>query len=292
MQRYEIAGLNIDIDIVDGEKSYIVNRMKIFEKEGTEYKADMNIKVFERDFIDFPKGKTQIEETINLNWVEKIDGSGFYGYKARMTTGEILDMFETDKTWQNSTIYRLNANYYSHYHYNPIEVIAFHLIGTILRTRILYHDGIVIHASSIVHAENGIIFSAPSGTGKSTHVSLWEKYYGAQVLNDDTPVVRLVDGKPYVYGSPWSGSSDKFLNKRAPLSAIFILEQAPVNEVKMLNKQEIVMRLMPRLFMPYFNSELMELAVTNFEKLIPSVPVYLLKCRPDKEAVELVAKCV
>lgn len=289
MLHYEIAGICFDIE---NAKPYISNRMEIFEKKRDKH-ADVSLNLLDCDVISLPESNTIIEESLNLNWVEKRSSNkGFYVYKTRTSTGEILDLLDTDSQWENASISLLDADYYVEYKHNPIEIVAFHLIGTMFRNRILFHKGIVIHASSIVYEGKGLVFTAPSGTGKSTHVSLWETHKGARVLNDDTPPIRLIDNKPFVYGSPWSGSSDKFLNEKAPLAAIFVLEQAPVNSIKSLSKQEIITRLMPRLFLPYFNNELMELAIYNFESIVNCTPVYLLKCRPDIEAMELVYECV
>lgn len=289
MLQYEIAGLKIDVENCYG--SFIENRMKIFEKK-YDQNADMSITMIESNFINFPSGEMRIEEPDNLNWVEKPGKAGFYGYKTRKKTDEILDMLETDKYWQKVKVLLLDADYYNSYKYNPIEVVAFHLIGTAFRNRILYNDGLVLHASSIIHEGRGLVFTAPSGTGKSTHAALWEMYRNARVLNDDTPAIRLAEGKPFVFGSPWSGSSDKFLNENAIVNAIFVLEQSPINSVRLLNRREVVAGLMPRIFMPYFSDELAEIAVSNFERIIRDIPVYLLKCRPDEEAVELAEKCV
>lgn len=291
MTQYEIAGIKIAIETGSDNGAYIKDRMQIFEKKWDQ-RPDMAISMVENNFIETPAGIIKIIEPDNLNWLEKKDNSGFYGFKTRKKTNEILDILETDKNWQNIKITLLNADYYKMYHYNPIEVVAFHLIGTAFRNRILFNDGLVIHASSIIHEGRGLLFTAPSGTGKSTHAGLWEVYRNASVLNDDTPAIRITEGKPYIYGSPWSGSSDKFLNAKAALNAIFILEQAPSNAVRRLTKKETVLRLMPRVFMPYFSDELTEMAVLNFERIIRDVPVYELKCKPDKEAVELAYKCV
>jgi hypothetical protein len=155
-------------------------------------------------------------------------------------------------------------------------------------------NGIQIHCSSIDYNGKGIIFSAPSGTGKSTHVRLWQELYGnaLTVINDDRPAIRYIDGVPMLCGTPWSGTSDNFTNRIVPLYAIVMLEQAPVNSMERLSGPGALQMLMPRCFLPYFDSELMAEALDTLERLIKDVPVYLLKCRPDYEAVELVRKCL
>jgi len=291
MYQYEIAGLKINIETHYKNDIYIKERMKVFEKKFSQT-PDITASITESDFIETPSANNKIIEPENLNWLEKKDNQGFYGFITRKTTSEIVDILETDKYWQNIKITLLNADYYKSFKYDLIEVAGFHLLGTAFRNRILFNDGLVFHASSIIDEGRGLIFTAPSGTGKSTHAGLWEMYRNASVLNDDTPAIRLIDGKPFVFGSPWSGSSDKFLNAKAIVNAIFILEQAPMNSIRLLSRKETVVKLMPRIFMPYFSDELTEIAICNFERIIRDIPVYMLKCRPDKEAMELAYKCV
>lgn len=288
MHSYRIADLCIN---VQGNNEYILKRMEDYEIQPA--KSDVNVKIEHCEYIDLPESSYIIDENHTLNWGSKANGEkGFYAFKKTPVTGEIADLLDTDEAWRNATISLLNSDIYKDREINPIHAVAYELIGTVFRNRILFHDGIIIHASSIIHDGKGVIFSAPSGTGKSTHVEMWERYKGAAVINDDTPPVRVIDGKPIVYGSPWSGSTDKNQNGKAPLEAIFILEQAPHNSVCRLDNQEAVIRLMPRLFLPYFCDKLMELALKNFENIISLVPVYLLKCRPDKEAMDLAYQCI
>jgi hypothetical protein len=134
----------------------------------------------------------------------------------------------------------------------------------------------------------GIIFSAPSGTGKSTHANLWVRHLGAMILNGDRAALRTVNNEVNVYGTPWSGSSHLFLNRKAPLKAIVLLEQASYNKIEELPRDRAVSLLTPRCFLPYFDSELMELSICNLEEIIKRIPIYLLKCRPDYEAAETV----
>ena len=162
----------------------------------------------------------------------------------------------------------------------------------LFRTSLLFHNGIVLHSAAIDYNGNGILFSAPSGTGKSTQANLWRETKGAVVLNGDRPALRLVDGTVYVYGTMWSGTSPDSKNAKAPLKAIIMLEQAENNSIIQLSPQEAVQYLMPRCYLPYGAEDLLEKAIDNLDAILKKVPVYLLKCRPDYEAVELTCKCL
>jgi hypothetical protein len=153
-------------------------------------------------------------------------------------------------------------------------------------------SGFVMHASAIKHNNNAIVFTAPSGTGKTTMAHLWKKFKNATILNDENIAIRSLDSNSIVFGLPWCDETQSYVNDNAPLKAIIVLEQALENQIRLLDHQEYISRVLPRVFLPYFDSKIMDLAVSHFEKVVKSVPIYLLQCRPDFEAVELVHRCV
>jgi len=175
----------------------------------------------------------------------------------------------------------------------PYMIPFEHCPGEMLfRAAILHHNGIMIHSSAIAYRGCGIVFSAPAGTGKSTQADLWREHLGATVLNGDRAAIRLINDIPYVYGPNWSGSSLDRLNKKAPLKAIVMLEQAKTNEIRELTHAEAVRYLLPRCYMQTGVASQIELALENLESILAAVPVYLLKCLPDREAVELTCKII
>ena len=161
-----------------------------------------------------------------------------------------------------------------------------------LETEILGFDGAFIHASLIKVGEKGIIFTAPSGVGKSTQATLWEKYRGARILNGDRAAVRFVDGKWMAYGSPWAGSSGIYVNDCVELSAIVFLGQSQENVVRRLNGVKAFSALMKGGIFPYWNKEKMNLACNISEKLLAQVPVFEFDCRPDESAVNELEKFI
>ncbi len=160
------------------------------------------------------------------------------------------------------------------------------------RNRILRHNGLVIHGAAIEYEGKGLIFSGPSGMGKTTQANLWRKYKGAVMINHDRPAIRVIQGGPRVYGTLWNGASRKCTNKTADLSAIVLLEQSKENDIMKLTGEETLKKLMPRSFLPYNNEQDMKLALKNLEDIIAVTPVFLLRCRPDREAVELLYQCM
>lgn len=275
MSMYNIA--NINIKIVSKEL-YEFKSLAPFELKDKK-RPDLIINMQSCDHIYRPEGKLLLDE--DIKWVSRYDNNNICIYITDINEDKITYMLEVDCHWTNATISLLKDVAYGEY------AIAGPFGQVLFRSHILFHHGIVIHASAIKHKGMGIMFSAPSGTGKSTQANLWRSYKEAIILNGDRPAVKFVDSKSFVYGIPWSGSSNEFINKRAPLSAIVMLEQSQENLISKLSYHEAVKKLMPRCFLPYYDSRLMNIAINNLERIINSTPVYLLKCRPDKEAVDL-----
>lgn len=162
-------------------------------------------------------------------------------------------------------------------------------LRTVFRNFALAHQIVEIHAAAIEYDGGAILFSGFSGVGKSTHVNLWQEKYHVPVLNGDSPLVRT--GKaPMVCGSPWCGTSRQTLNHELPLRAVVFIEQAAVNEISRLSGSEAFMRLVSVAGIPRWNTERMNLGLDCLTQMIESTPVYLLRCRPDWQAVEIVKK--
>ena len=107
-------------------------------------------------------------------------------------------------------------------------------------------DTLMVHASVIAHAEGGYMFLGKSGTGKSTHSRLWLSHIqDTELLNDDNPVIRMVDGQAYIYGTPWSGKTPCYKNRCLPLKAVVRLSQAPYNRIERLKPLQSYASLMP-----------------------------------------------
>ncbi|HHW31712.1 MAG TPA: hypothetical protein GXX20_08595 [Clostridiaceae bacterium] len=212
-----------------------------------------------------------------LEWLQ--DGSDYEVVIYSRTDNKPIAIMRADSNWRNISItgtYKALPGVF-----RTMSEIAF-------RTTILFYQGIVLHASAIDYNGKGLVFSAPSGTGKSTHANLWALHKGAEILNEDRPAIRITEGQVRVFGSPWSGASNHFLNKSAPLIAIFLLEQSLENEVVVISPREALQRLAARCYLPYFDRSLLEMALDNIGLTMEKVPVYMLKCRPDKQSVEKV----
>lgn len=158
--------------------------------------------------------------------------------------------------------------------------------------RLAQKNGVIIHSSTILWQGRGIMFSAPAGTGKSTHAHLWQQLYHTPILDGDSAACRVADGTPVVYGLPWCGTSGEFLNQSAPLGAIVFLQQAQENSIVRLDLRESIIRLAARCFLLPWNEKLMHQYLDTVQEIAAKTDCYLLNCRPDFAAVELVKKCL
>lgn len=154
------------------------------------------------------------------------------------------------------------------------------------------HDTLLMHASAIEYEGNGIVFTASSGVGKTTQAELWARYKGAKILNGDKVFLKREDDGIYAWGSPWKGSSPYAENASAPLRAIVALEQAEENSIRKLEGFEVLEYVVPHVFFPSWDERCEQAVLTFLDQVLGETEVYLLKCRPDEGAIELLASTI
>lgn len=147
---------------------------------------------------------------------------------------------------------------------------------------IIKHNGMLIHSSAVYYEGGAYLFSAGSGVGKSTHTKLWLQAFPdkAEIINDDKPVVRLIDDKPIVFGTPFDGGSGIAKNKIAPLKAVVFLERGVDNEIRKATTQEILNNLYFST-VRFINREDADLLLKNIEGIMKSADFYIMKCNMD-----------
>lgn len=173
----------------------------------------------------------------------------------------------------------------------PLSVESNYLI-TAFSSRITYYNGIHMHGAIVEHDGLAVVFTASSGGGKSTHSELWRTYFGDRIINGDKAFLRIIDDRVFACGSPWSGSSPYITNQKAPLTAIVVLEKAPLNEVQKLNISEAIEYFATHCYYPVWSAELTSLYMETLGEVLKQTPVYLLKCKPEREAAEIVRKTI
>lgn len=154
--------------------------------------------------------------------------------------------------------------------------------------RVLHHDGFSIHASTVVKDGKGFLFLGKSGTGKSTHSRLWKEVWkDVELLNDDNPIVRRIDGRWWVYGSPWSGKTPCYKQERAPLQGMVRLRQAPENRWLPVQGVKAWTTVYPSCAVIYQEGSLYERLRNTLNRLVTDVTVGRMECLPNTEAAEL-----
>ena len=147
-------------------------------------------------------------------------------------------------------------------------------------------DRFLLHACVLEYDGNAYAFLGRSGTGKSTHTGLWLEYLnGAEILNGDKPILGYEKGEIFAYGTPWMGKEGRGKKGRAPLKALVFLEQAKTNEIKKLSVSEASMRIFQQVLFPSDEKNAAK-SLELLDKLVTSVPAYLLKCDISENAVK------
>lgn len=148
-------------------------------------------------------------------------------------------------------------------------------------------NNIFMHGSSLVCKGKGIVFTAKSGTGKSTHSRLWQKYSDAVVINDDKNIISIENGELFLNPCPWSGKHMLDNNIKAPLKAIVFLYQSRNNIVKRLSPFQTMKLILPQLESPSaLNLDRWNLMLDELLK----VDAYYLGCNMEKEAFDVIYK--
>ena len=148
-----------------------------------------------------------------------------------------------------------------------------------------YHETALIHASCIMKGQWGYPFTAKSGTGKSTHSALWMQCIeGCELLNDDNPIVRIVDGQPFIYGSPWSGKTPCYRNRQARLGAMTRIERCLSNHCDPLSPAQAFASLLPACSSMQWDEEIHTNLCNLITRIIETTPCYTMHCLPNEEA--------
>lgn len=150
---------------------------------------------------------------------------------------------------------------------------------------LLPFDRIILHASAVMCEGHAILFTAPSGTGKSTQAALWETYVGAEIINGDKVIVSA-DDVPVAYGGPIAGTSRIFKDVQAPIRAIVYLHQGPENTLTFLDRRHAFMALYSQAVKSSDDAAFNGALIPLIAKIVEKVPVVDYYCLPNASAVE------
>ncbi len=212
-----------------------------------------------------------IYENTKIRLFPYITNSDSYDFEISLTENEKNNLDENGFSINTKTI-------------SEDSLILQKLCCTVLES----YDGFFFHSSSVMVDGNAYVFSAPSGTGKSTHTALWRKYFGdkAVMINDDKPIIRKHNGLFYIYGTPWMGKTNIGNNIKAPVKAIYFLEQSKENSAVKVSTGSVFKEILEATVVPQ-NRETMHILLSLLDEFFSGVSVYKLKCNMDIEAVKV-----
>lgn len=161
------------------------------------------------------------------------------------------------------------------------------ILNEICKKILKCYDGFFFHSSSLMLDNMAYVFTALSGTGKSTHTALWRRLFGSRVvmINDDKPIIRKNNGVFYVYGTPWMGKSDIGNNIKAPVKAVYILQRGEKNSAVRVKTGQVFKQLLEATVVPQ-ERENMEKLLELLDEFFTSVPLFQLTCNMNIEAAQ------
>ena len=154
--------------------------------------------------------------------------------------------------------------------------------------KLLEYNGIMLHSSVVGYNGKAYLFTADSGVGKSTHTKLWLELLGdsAFILNDDKPALRILNGKWFAFGTPWSGKHDISENAGLPIAGIAVLSRAQENKIVPFNGRDAIKLIIKQTNRPK-EKEDCEIFLGLLENLFTEIPVWKLECNTSLDAAKI-----
>ena len=149
-------------------------------------------------------------------------------------------------------------------------------------------DMILMHGAAIEYEGEGFIFTAPSGTGKSTHIAQWKKYLGDKVIvvNGDKPELSFEGNGVLVHGAPWCGKESWQVNKSVPLKGVCLLKRGQDNKIYKINPGEYIEYFVRQFYFDMATDDVAKV-FDIIDRIMSRVPFYILECDISEDA----AKC-
>lgn len=167
------------------------------------------------------------------------------------------------------------------------EMIEYIWMGAEFYNALIHFGGMLLHSSCVVYEDQAYLFSAPCGTGKSTHTQIWLKRFpGAYILNDDKPAIRITDKGIYAFGTPFSGKTSQNVNACAPIKGICVIGRDKTNHVEPISPDDALFNILNQTVRPVIEDDMGKL-LTTLDEVLKQVPVYRLYCNMELEAAEV-----
>lgn len=282
------------IDGMDAGNSYTIAGVSLLlktpwkekiRKEYCDFLGDSGIAKYDILFQEMPELPQVEGKKVFQNQAFSVYEDKQYGY-VRVFHDERrkeIPYAVTHADWKNCKI-KINILQGQRYYFEDSRNDFFHIEWE----RVLINEWrMILHASFIDTTDGGILFSGPSGIGKSTQADLWCDYMGSRIINGDRPILYKENEEWWGCGSPYAGSSKYHLNEACKIRAIVILKQAKQCSIKRLNTVEAFKKIYAQLVVNSWDCEYVSRVSQMALDISCEIPVYELACIPDKEAVEI-----
>ncbi len=176
--------------------------------------------------------------------------------------------------------------------YNPSRYTCeWRMLSRKIAESLPLHNAFLLHSALIDVDGVGVAFAAHSGTGKTTHMLLWQKLLGERltIVNGDKPIIRFFDDEPntpYAYGNPWNGKENLGCNMRTPLKHICFIERSETNSVEHIEKADAIDRIFNQVYMPKDSMVLMN-TISLIDRLLSSCTLWKIKCNMEDDAAKV-----
>lgn len=205
-------------------------------------------------------------------------------YLADFDTADInIDVSSDDiKAELNATEYQFSADYCE-------ATAVYRKIGYTMPS----FDAFILHAATFKYKDRGIALVATSGTGKSSHMQNWMKLFGDEIkiINGDKPIVRIKEGKPFAYGTPWCGKENLSENTSVELTDICFIVRGKENKTRLLSGEEIGLRLLNQVVIPKGSANIIK-TLELINQMINSCRIWEIKCTADISSAEVSSKAI
>lgn len=153
------------------------------------------------------------------------------------------------------------------------------------------HNAFVLHSATFEVDGTGVAFAAHSGTGKTTHMRLWQELLGKRmtVVNGDKPIVRFFEDEPecpYAYGTPWNGKERLGCNMRTPLKHICFIERSEKNSCEPMDKKDAVDLMFNQVYMPT-DPQAALCTMQLIDRLLSCCKLWKIRCNMEPNAAEV-----
>jgi hypothetical protein len=160
----------------------------------------------------------------------------------------------------------------------------------LLQHNLIERQGLIVHAAGGSVQGKGIIFAAPSGTGKSTLSGLLQHGSQTRLFSEERLIIRSIKDQWHVWGTPWHGESHIAQNESAPLAALFFLKQSEQTKITQLSRSDGLYRLIQTASIPWYSKQWTDRGLACCEAVVQEMPMFELAFRPDQTAVQAVER--